>query len=158
MTLEYSNISEVFPNFSYTQKHDFLYSPNEINQEPVNNKKAFINQDDPPSYEKEISPLSDIKVFQKLRIVNNQLQIDTRRFQCISRKLSGDNRWKILEKLKELPNDIQNNVINTLVNTTYYKDKKWVTKAKELKVKYTSEIGCANDFILDVHPILKKLE
>ena len=130
MPLEFSYLSEVFPEMSYTGRlNNFL--PEDFIQEEINNKST---EDLPPTYENKIAP---IKLNEKLRIdKNGDLQIDTRRFQFISRKLSGDNRWKILEKLKELPN---NNVINILITSTYSKDKKWVEEAKKLTLPSKDE-------------------
>ena len=133
MPLEFSYLSEVFPEMSYTGRLNNFFLPEHFIQEEINNKNI---EDLPPSYENE-NKIATIKLNEKLRIdKNGDLQIDTRRFQFISRKLSGDNRWKILEKLKELPN---NNVINILITSTYSKDKKWVEEAKKLTLPSKDE-------------------
>jgi hypothetical protein len=125
MTLEFSYLSEAFPEFTYTGMNAFLQ------QDSINE----IVEELPPNYENK-NELTKIKLNEKLRIdKNGNLQIDTRRFQCISRKLSGDNRWKILEKLKELNTSESCSVINVLINSTYSKDKKWIEQAEKLLIK-----------------------
>lgn len=139
MTLEFSYLSESFPKFSYTDRDSFLQQDS-INQ--------IIEELPPPSYENnEINKneLTKIKLNEKLRIdKNGNLQIDTRRFQCISRKLSGDNRWKILEKLKELNTSKIDSIINILINSTYSKDKKWIKEAEKLLIKNDNYSGFIN--------------
>lgn len=73
----------------------------------------------------------------KLRINGNELTIDNRLF--IFRMLSSDNRWKVLEFIKEIydlsssehKEKIQK-LLNVLRDTTYSSDSKWVLKSLEI--------------------------
>lgn len=69
---------------------------------------------------------SEIDFRTKLRIKDNKLIIDKRRFKSIKRKISGDSRWKILEFLKSQPyNKYINTILQKLSNGVYKDDENW---------------------------------
>lgn len=76
------------------------------------------------------SNLAELQPYQKLRVIDDKLYIDERKMGWVQRKLTGDNRWKVLEVIKELlEGDLDSyleHVINILVNTTYKSDRVWV--------------------------------
>ena len=104
--MEYAYLSEFFPNM-------------QINQQ----MRPKL-----PEYKKIRYDL-ELKPYQKLVIINNKLQVDTRNFQSIRRMISKDNRWTILDHLilLEKTYDIDH-IKRVLVTTTYANDKKWCDK------------------------------
>lgn len=96
------------------------------------------------------TPLLDMKPYQKLRVINNELYIDERKGSSIRRRMTGDSRWKVLEIIKELArNDEENahflkHIINILINTTYKNDKKWI---EELQAFNPYKSGDYSEFL-----------
>jgi hypothetical protein len=116
MTLDYSYLSEVFPDFPtshrQTQYRDIIQIP-------------------PPAYQQPIEKILDLQPGEKLRIVNGYFEIDRRPLLSISRKYTGDSRWKILEKILENNNvNVREFYLNILRTSTYSKDKNWVEESK----------------------------
>lgn len=137
MPLEFSYLSEVFPEFIHSDRSEFL----------IGNEAIDLIEASPPFYTPEffsnhrLISIPDIKIGQKLRInKDGKLEIDNRRFQCIARKLTGDSRYKVLEKLKELSIDTTTKKLIDTLCITYAKDKKWIEEAKNLINK--SSVNC----------------
>lgn len=103
--MEYAYLSEFFPNIALRELKPKL-----------------------PEYTKIRYDL-ELKPYQKLVIINNKLQVDTRNFQSIRRMISKDNRWTILDHLilLEKTYDIDH-IKRVLVTSTYADDKKWCDK------------------------------
>lgn len=116
MTLEYSYLSEVFPN--YPRQQDTCI-PNEL--------------ESPPGYYP-FEKILDLQPNEKLRIVNDKLEIDKRKFQNIYRKYTGDSRWKILVKILQSNNvNVREIYLDILRTSTYSKDTKWIEESKKLR-------------------------
>lgn len=93
-----------------------------------------------PSYEevRELEFCKDLKVGQKLRVVDGILKVDKRIMQCVARSLSKDNRHKTLEHLKVLCEKYKNNLglaraIETLKQTYKYDDEFVIEGFKSIK-------------------------
>lgn len=116
MTLDYSYLSEVFPDYSNSSYPSF-YRDND----PIS----------PPAYQQPFEKILDLHLNEKLRIVNGNLEIDRRPLLSISRKYTGDSRWKILEKILENNNvNVREFYLNILRTSTYSKDNSWVEASK----------------------------
>jgi len=130
MTLEYSYLSEVFPDYGIEICED---NPPEY-RNPFSVECSHLSEvfpeyrvDKPYEYRNPFELIRDLKPYEKLRIVDGRLEIDRRKFQSIVRKYTGDSRWKILEKLLEYDYDDYLHILRT---STYSKDKKWVEMSK----------------------------
>jgi hypothetical protein len=78
----------------------------------------------------DLSKTFEIKPWQKLRILDDELILDSRVFGSIARKRTGDSRWKVLEKIKKLNDEnFKYYLLRELRNTTYSKDSKWVEES-----------------------------
>lgn len=115
MALNYSYLAEVFPDYPRQQ---YTCIP--------------IAQEDPPNYSNQTGKILDLQPGQRLRIVNNKLEIDTRKFQSIYRKYTGDSRWKILEKILQINNaNVREFYLDILRTSTYSKDSKWIEASRK---------------------------
>ena len=112
MALQYAFLSEVFPNFG--------------EQSTQQTTVTDSVEENPPTYTKNNEDLI-LKPFEKLRIIDGKLAVDRRYFKCIFRKFSGDDRYSILELVRDLKN--KSSVIKELSNSTYCNDKAWIQKA-----------------------------
>lgn len=86
----------------------------------------------------ELSNIIHMKDYDKLRIIDTVLEIDNRSFICISRYLSGDNRWTTLKYFSNLISKYGKTpqilyFLNKLEYTTYKNDKKWIDKLNSVK-------------------------
>lgn len=107
--LQYSFLQETYPTWNIPES-----SSNEL-----------------PVYDELENLAKDLKPFQKLRIIDDKLEIDTRFPQYIYRKRSGDSRQKILEKLKEFrksPSLLK--IVQVLCSTTYKNDNKFIEECR----------------------------
>jgi hypothetical protein len=117
MQLSYAFLHEVYPNWGSSS----------VNIQPE------IEIEMPPYYGDVSGSLQDLaeklKPYDKLRIVDSNVVIDDRLFKSISRKFTNDNRFKILEKLKE-QGDVKNfqKILELLCSSTYKNDKEFITK------------------------------
>lgn len=114
MTLQFAFIKDCYPTWGQTEQ--------QVTRQKIS------------SY---IDNISTIKPYQKLRIINSCLEIDNRRFKPLMRFLSGDNRYKILDKLRTSELTIADSkkvlkILQTLMDTTYKRDKKWCHEANKL--------------------------
>jgi hypothetical protein len=119
MTLDYSYLSEVFPDFPtsprQTQYRDIIQIP-------------------PPAYQQPIEKILDLQPGEKLRIVNGYFEIERRSFSSIYRKYTGDSRWKILEKILQInKSNVREFYLDILRTSTYSRDKSWIEASKNLK-------------------------
>jgi hypothetical protein len=127
-------------SFDYSSENEeiVIETPNNIQE----------NQEEKTEPKKEVKFSENIKsiddnIFEntrsgiKLRINGNELTVDNRLF--IFRMLSSDNRWKVLEFIKEI-HDLASDdhkqkiqkLLNVLRDTTYSSDSKWVLKSLEI--------------------------
>lgn len=77
--------------------------------------------------------LLKLKPYQKLRIKDEKLCIDTRpSLFGLTRFFTRDSRWKVLEKIYEIKTitleekNIIEDALRVLIDTTYSKDRKWI--------------------------------
>lgn len=69
----------------------------------------------------------------KLRIVNDTICLDTRKLKCFSRIFTRDNRWKILNYLKNKPqNKYIHDILQKLSEGVYKNDIKWKNMAMDI--------------------------
>ena len=117
MAIDYSYLSEVFPGYN--------------DRDAPSTYEVFFGSS-PPAYSTPSEKILDLQANQKLRIVNDKLEIDTRKFQSIYRKYTGDSRWKILEKIVEIKNvNIREFYLDILRSSTYSGDKKWIEASRK---------------------------
>jgi hypothetical protein len=144
MTLQFSYISDVYPNFlKHLEDNSSISECIEIEENPL--------ELSPSSYEKFDNPefimLSKLKPGQKLKRKNGKLMLDTR-FSFL-RFFTRDSRWKVLEDLKSLVTDtlykkqIVLQALYTLKTSVYHKDAKWNEAANNAII----ELGTSNDKI-----------
>ena len=147
MTLQYSEISQVYPNWGNIDKINYckhsLDTIKESIEEPIEEPIEELEDNLPRYLDIEIDDtfevLKNLKENQKLRKIKNKLVIENRILVSIRRRMSGDSRNNLLEDLSKLSENLDNDrtkiLINTLTllkETTYKNDLKWTEKANEL--------------------------
>lgn len=140
MSLTYAFLHEVYENWPEGR--------------PI--QSASYESDTPPNYEDNVEDDSlkyiseNIKPYDKLRIINSELEIDSRIFKTFTRLISRDDRFKILEKLKE-KKDSKNvkTILEILCKFTYKNDLNFVSKCYEVIdssiVKQNLPYRCCNE-------------
>jgi hypothetical protein len=94
-----------------------------------------ITLEDPPSYFNQTEKILNLQPGQRLRIVDDKLEIDTRKIQSIYRKYTGDSRWKILEKILQGNNvNVREFYLDILRTSTYSKDSKWIEASRKKRL------------------------
>lgn len=117
---------------------------------PRNKRQLFDQQ--PPPYEKvgckeceeendttTVETLRNLQPNQRLRIIDGKLIVEKRWFSSVTRTLTKDNRWAILEKLQSLleasecttDRDAIIHALEVLANSTYKNDKQFRDKATQ---------------------------
>lgn len=131
-TNNYSYLSEVFPNFY--KNSTFKKVEIELNKH---------NNETPPTYNEneDLKHLSlNLKEYEKLRIVDDNLIVDTRYFKSFKRKMSGDQRLKVLEKLDTYKKSYyKTKILKILATTTYKNDPKFIKKCEEMGLYLSSK-------------------
>ena len=102
-----------------------------------------IVNENPPEYEEtelseEFTILLNLKDNQRLRRVNNKIELETR--SSLQRTMSKDSRYILYEDLERISKNIKTttekfafkHAVNTLINTTYKSDKKWGKMVEKL--------------------------
>lgn len=124
--LQYSNLEEAYPEWCKSQpdEHIPMFIPS----------SSRYSEESPPEYV-DVDPLeiiaNKIKPFEKLRIVNGNLEIDKRFPLRLRRKITGDSRKKIMEKLKTYPKTSPLiKIVELLCTTTYKNDKHFLQEMK----------------------------
>ena len=121
---------------NFISKKHVYYIDNSNNNKKILNTNPYkdeivFNEILPPAYTpQEITMYKDlshsINSDTKLRIIKDVLVIDNRPLKCISRKFTGDNRWKILNHLKDKhQNEHVFNILQKLSEGVYKNDVKW---------------------------------
>lgn len=121
---------------SYTGRKPTYHISSIKQEEPIVNEK-------PPEYEEielseEFTILLNLKDNQRLRQVNNKIELETR--SSLQRTMSKDSRYILYEDLERISKNIKTNseksafrhAVNTLINTTYKSDKKWIEMVEKL--------------------------
>jgi hypothetical protein len=136
MTLQYSFLEEVFPGWNNEVTRPI--ARNSLDIMPFREVTVWWNNEAkskptvevaPPEYTRTCKPF-EIKPWQKLRILSDELVVENRLFPFLMRRRSGESRWKILKKIKTLPDvNFQEYLLEELRKTTYSKDAKWVKES-----------------------------